>query len=42
MQSSTGNSKKPRPEIRDDMDSHKSKQGRIKKEALKKHPAKKK
>jgi hypothetical protein len=42
MQSSSGNTKKPRPEIRDNMDSHKSKQGRIKKEALKKQPSKKK
>lgn len=40
LQSSTGNSKKPRPEIRDDMDSHKTKQGRVKKDGMKRKPEK--
>jgi hypothetical protein len=40
MQSSSGNTKKPRPEIRDDMDSHKTKQGREKKERVKKESKK--
>lgn len=41
LQSSSGNTKKPRPEIRDNMDSHKTKQGRVKKEGTKKEAAKK-
>ena len=40
MQSSSGNTKKPRPEIRDDMDSHKTKRGRVRKEKMKKTHAK--
>lgn len=39
MQSSSGNTKKPKPEIRDDMDSHKTKKGRVRKEQMKKSHA---